>query len=181
MESSNNNIHAASDDAQDKKIRVQILGGGTRSKNRLQFLSLADRHRKLTSTVAKHLVKQTGAGHRKCTRIGPNCRDITIGNWNVWSLTGKKQELVWEAQQYRLEIVGVSSTKRRGSGTVELNGGWKFFYSDFDAAMSDQAGVECVVDYAPLGGRVCLIKLRLHEPSSFVLQVSASNVERKTW
>ena len=66
----------------------------------------------------------------------------------------------------------ISSTKRRGSETVELNGGWKFFYLGVDAAMSAQAGVDllvssniamCVVDWVPLGGRVCLLKLRLEE------------------
>ena len=36
MESCNNNIHAASDGAQDKKVRVRVLGRGTRSKNKLQ-------------------------------------------------------------------------------------------------------------------------------------------------
>ena len=59
--------------------------------------------------------------------------------------------------------MGISSTKRRGS--VELNGGWKIFYSGVDAAMSAQAGVgllvslnitECVVDWVPLEERVCL-------------------------
>ena len=35
MESCNNNIHAASDGAQDKKVRVRVLGRGTRSKNSL--------------------------------------------------------------------------------------------------------------------------------------------------
>ena len=33
-------------------------------------------------------------------------------------------------------IVGISSTKRWSSGTVELNVGWKIFYSNVDAAMS---------------------------------------------
>ena len=59
--------------------------------------------------------------------------------------------------------MGISSTKRRGSGTVKLNDGWKIFYSGVDAAMSAHAGVdllvspnmaECVVDWVPLGGRV---------------------------
>ena len=127
-----------------------------------------------------------GAAHRKRTRVGPNCRDLAIGNWNVSSLTGKEQELVCEAQQYRLDVVGISSTKRRGSGTVELNDGWKIFYSGVDAAMSAQAGVgllvspniaECVVDWVPLGGRVCLLKLRLQERSLCILQVYAPNIE----
>ena len=128
MKSCNNNTHAASDGARDIKT---------------------------PNALAKRLGRQMGATHRKCTRLGPNCRDLAIGNWKVLSLTGKKQELVCEAQQFRLDIVGISSTKRRGSGTVELNGGWKIFDSGVNAAMSAQAGVgllvsptmdECVVD-----------------------------------
>ena len=146
----------------------------------------ADRHRKPTNAVAKRLGRQMGAARRKCTRVGPNCRDLAIGNWNVSSLTGKEQELVCEAHQYGLDVVGISSTKRRGSGAVELNGGWKIFYSGVDAAMSAQAGVgllvspnkaECVVDWVPLGGRVCLLKLRLQERSLCILQVYASSIE----
>ena len=187
MESCNNNIHAASDGVQDKKVRVRVLGRRTRSKNKLQSTPQADRHRKPTNAVAKRLGRQMGAAHRKRTRVGPNCRDLAIGNWNVSSLTGKEQELVCEAQQYRLDVVGISSTKRRDSGTVELNGGWKIFYSGVDAAMSAQAGVglitcepnigECVVDWVPLGGRVCLLKLRLQERSLCILQVYAPNIE----
>ena len=110
-----------------------------------------------------------GAAHRKCTRVGPNCRDLAIGNWNVSSLTGKEQELVCEAQQCRLDVVGISSTKCCGFGTVELNGVWKIFYSGVDAVLSAQAAVgllmslniaECVVDWVPVGGRVCLSKAK---------------------
>ena len=127
-----------------------------------------------------------GTAHRKCTRVGPNCRHLAIGNWNVSSLTGKEQELVCEAQQYRLDIVGISSTKRRSFGTVELNGGWKIFYSGVDAATSAQAGVgllvspnkaECVVDWVPLGRRVWFLKLRLQKRSQCILQVFAPNIE----
>ena len=184
MESCNNNIHAASDGAQDKKVRVPVLGRGTRTKNKLQSPPQAHRHRKptdySTAQIYKRLGRQMRVAHRKCTRVRPNLRDLAIGNWNVSSLTGKEQELVCEAQQYRRDIVGILSTKRRGSGTVELNGGWKIFYSGVDAAMSAQAGVgllvspniaECVVDWVLLGGRVCLLKLRLQERSLCILQV----------
>ena len=80
----------------------------------------------------------------------------------------------------------VSSTKRRGSGTFKLNGGWKIFYSGVDATMSAQAGVgllvspiiaECVIDWVPLRGRVCLLKLRLQEQSLCILQVYAPSIE----
>ena len=186
MESCNNNIHTSSDGAQDKKVRVRVLGKETRSKSELQSTPQADRHRKPTNAVAKRLGRQMGAAHRKRTRVGPNCQDVAIGNWNLSSLTGKEQELVCEAQQYRLDIVEISSTKRRGSGTVELKGGWKNFYCGVDAAMSAQAGVgllvspnmaECVVDWVPLEGRVCLLKLRLHGGFLCILQVYAPNIK----
>ena len=64
-----------------------------------------------------------------------------MNNWNVTSLNGKEQKLFWEAKQYHLDIVGNSSTKSRCSDTVELNEGWKLFYSNVDVTMSAQAGV----------------------------------------
>ena len=82
--------------------------------------------------------------------------------------------------------MGISSTKRRGSRTVELNGGWKICYYGADAAMSAQVDVgllvspniaECVVDWVPLGGRVCLLQLRLQEQSLCILQVYAPNIQ----
>ena len=118
MDSCNSNIDTASDGAQDKKVHIRVLGRGTRSKSKLQSPPQADRHRILTNTVAKRLGRQMGAARRKCTWVGPNCRDLAIGNWNVSSLTGKEQQLVCEAQQYRLDIAGISSTKRCGFGTA---------------------------------------------------------------
>ena len=82
--------------------------------------------------------------------------------------------------------MGILSTKRRGSQTFELNGGWNIIYSGVDTAVSAQAGVgllvspniaECVFDRVPLGGRVCLLKLRLRERSLCGLQMYARNMK----
>ena len=150
MESCKNNIHAASDGAQDKKVRVRVLGRGTRSKSKLQSPPHADRQGKPINALDKRLGRHMGATHRKCTRAGPNCRDLAIGNWNVLSLTGKEQELVGEAQQYRLHTVGISSTKR---------------------SLVSPNIAEC--DWVPLGERVCFSKLRLQERFLCILQVYA--------
>ena len=61
-------------------------------------------------------------------------------NWNILILTGKELELVEKAKRYHLDIE-VSSTKQRGSETVDLDGGWKLFFSGVDLCMSAQAGV----------------------------------------
>ena len=47
-----------------------------------------------------------------------NHHQLLLGNWNILTLTGKELELVKEAKRYHLDIIKVSSTKRRGSGTV---------------------------------------------------------------
>ena len=85
------------------------------------------------------------------------------------------------------DVVEISSTKRRGSGTVELNGWCKIFYYGVGAAISAEAGVgllvsptmaECVVDWVSLGGRVCLLELiKLKERSLCILQVHPPNME----
>ena len=95
-----------------------------------------------------------------------------MGKWNVTLLNGKEQELVWEAEQYQLDIDGVSSTKCPGSDTVQLNEEWRLFYTGVDVAMSAQVEVStfvsshlahCVTDWISLGKRFCLLKLRLQE------------------
>ena len=132
------------------------------------------------------LERQIEAEHSICTPVGPKHQDLCMGNWNVTLLKGKELEWVLEAEQYHLDIVGVSSTKCRGSDAVELNQCWKFFCSDVDVTMSAQGGVgifvsphlaQSVTDWIPLGGRVCLLKLRLQERSQCILQMYAPNVE----
>ena len=46
-----------------------------------------------------------------------------------------------EAKRYHIDVVEVSLTKRRASGPVDLNVGWKLFYSGADPGLSAQAGV----------------------------------------
>ena len=69
------------------------------------------------------LGRQMGTAQSILTRFGPKHRDLHVGNWNVSSLNEKETGTVWEADQYHLRIVGLSSTKCWGSYTVEFNEG----------------------------------------------------------
>jgi len=98
-----------------------------------------------------------------------NHHQLLFVNWNILTLTGKELELV-EAKQYQSDIVGVSLTTRRGSGTANLDGRWKLFYSGADPSVSAQAGVgipasprfsDCVSEWILLGSRVCILKLKV--------------------
>ena len=97
-----------------------------------------------------------------------NHHQLLLGNWNILTLKGRELELIEEAKRYHFNIIGVSSTKRRVSGTVDLDGGWKRFYSGADPSMSAQAGVgiltsprlsDCGSDWIPLGSRVFIAAL----------------------
>ena len=52
-----------------------------------------------------------------------NHYQLLLGNGNILTLSGKELELVGETKRYHLGITGGSSTKRRGSGTADLDGG----------------------------------------------------------
>ena len=111
-----------------------------------------------------------------------NGHQLLVGNSNILTLTGKDLELVEEAKRYHLDIIGVSSTKRRDCGTTYLDGGWKLFYSGADPSTSAQAVVgirtsprlsDCVSDWISLGSRVCMLKLKVLDRSWCLLQVYA--------
>ena len=122
---------------------VRVLGRGAHSKNKRQSPP-ASPSGSSTNVSATRLERRMEAAQSIRTRDNVahspvNHQQLLLGNWNILTLTGKELELVEEAKRYHLDIIGVSSTKRRGSGTVDLDGGWKLFYSGTDPSMSAQA------------------------------------------
>ena len=123
-------------------------------------------------------------GQSICTRDNVahsqlNHHQLLLGKWNNLNLPGNVLALFEEAKQYHLDIVCVSATNRRGSGTVDLDGGWKLFYSGADAHMSAQAGVgiltdprlsDCEFHWTPLGSRFCMLKLKVFDRLLCLLQ-----------
>ena len=165
---------------------VRVLGRGARSKNKRQSPP-ASPCGSSTNVPATRLERRMEAAQSICIRDNVahswvNHHQLLLGNWNILTLTGKELELVEEAKRYHLDIIGVSSTKRCGSGTVD--GGWKLFYSGADPSMSAQAGVgiltsprlsDCVSDWIRLGSQVCMLKLNVLDWSLYLLQVYAPN------
>ena len=90
-----------------------------------------------------------------------------------------------KVKKYHFDILGVSSIKRRGSRIVDLDGGWKLFYSGANPSMSAQAGVgiltshqlsDCVFDWILLGSRASMLKLKVKDRQLCLLQVYAPNL-----
>ena len=106
---------------------VRVLGRGARSKNKRQSPP-ASTSGSSTNVPATRLERQMEAAQSIRTRDNVahsrvNHHQLLLGNWNTLTLTGKELELVEEANRYHLDIIRLSSTKRRGSGTVDLDGG----------------------------------------------------------
>ena len=120
--------HAAWVVAQNKKDCVRVLGRGTRWKSKRQSPQ-ASLLGSSTNVPATRLKKRSRTAQSNCIQgcyvahFRKNHHRQLLDNWNVLTLSGKKLELVEEAKKYHLDIVGVFSTKRRGSGIVDLDGG----------------------------------------------------------
>ena len=124
---------------------VRVLGRGARSKNKRQSPP-ASPSGSFTNVRATRLEGRMEAVQSICTRDSVahsrvNCHQLLLDDRNIFTLTGKELELVEEAKRHHLDVIGVSSTKRRGSGTLDLDGGWKLFYSGADPGMSAQASM----------------------------------------
>ena len=92
--------------------------------------------------------------------------------------------MVEEAKRYHIDIVGISSTKKRGFGTVDVNGEWKLLHSGADPySLSAQASVEisqarlsdCGSDWISLILLVCMLKLKVMDRTLCLLQVFSPN------
>ena len=140
---------------------VRILGRGAHFKNKRQSLS-ASPSGSSTNVPATQWESRMEAVQSTRTRDNillsqVNHHQMLLGNWNILTLTEKKLAFV-EKQSDILSILS-----EFGSGTVDLDGGWKLFYSGADSCVSAQAGVgiltsprlsDCVSDWIPLGSTV---------------------------
>ncbi|TWW62932.1 hypothetical protein D4764_04G0015790, partial [Takifugu flavidus] len=89
------------------------------------------------------------------------------GTWNVTSLVGKEPELVREVEKFRLDIVGLTSTHGKGSGTSLLERGWTLYHSGVADGERRRQGssayppflesLEGVLESAPSGGSLVLL------------------------
>uniref|UniRef100_A0A671TEK4 Reverse transcriptase domain-containing protein n=1 Tax=Sparus aurata TaxID=8175 RepID=A0A671TEK4_SPAAU len=97
---------------------------------------------------------------------------------------GKEPELVREVERYWLEIVGLNSTHRLGSGTQLLERGWTLFYSGVARGERRRAGVGLliapqlsrqVLEFSPVNERVISLCLRVRDRTLTVVSAYGLN------
>ncbi|TWW59135.1 hypothetical protein D4764_06G0006650 [Takifugu flavidus] len=104
-----------------------------------------------------------GTGRRQGPwRSDPRLHKLALGTWNVTSLVGKEPELVREVEKFRLDIVGLTSTHGKGSGTSLLERGWNLYHSGVADGERRRAGVAilvapqfsaCIMEFTPVDER----------------------------
>ena len=67
-------------------------------------------------------------------------RTLNIGTWNVRSISGKELELVDEVKRYKIDILGITETKKKGQGIQNL-GSHTLIYSGVNTNERARAGV----------------------------------------
>ncbi|TWW74429.1 hypothetical protein D4764_14G0004320 [Takifugu flavidus] len=112
-----------------------------------------------------------GSGRRQGPwRSDPRLYKLALGTWNVTSLVGKEPELVREVEKFRLDIVGLTSTHGKGSGTSLLKRGWTLYHSGVADGERRRAGVAilvapqlsaCILEFTPVDERVASLRLRV--------------------
>ena len=45
---------------------------------------------------------------------------MNFGTWNIKTLSNKEEEIIQEMKEHKLELLGLSETKKRGSGEQRL-------------------------------------------------------------
>ena len=112
------------------------------------------------------------------TQTATSSRAKSYSKWELTSFTRKEHEMVEEAKQHFLNVVRLISLIHN---TAELEERWKLFYYGFEPAMCAQAGVSTLVNWQsvriPLGGRVCMLRLKLLGRSLYLLNAMAVQLE----
>ncbi|TWW81632.1 hypothetical protein D4764_01G0014470 [Takifugu flavidus] len=112
-----------------------------------------------------------GSGRRQGPwQSDPRLYKLALGTWNVTSLVGKEPELVREVEKFRLDIVGLTSTHSKGSGTSLLERGWTLYHSGVADGERQRAGVAilvapqlsaCILEFTTVDERVASLHLRV--------------------
>ncbi|TWW73603.1 hypothetical protein D4764_15G0009970 [Takifugu flavidus] len=103
-------------------------------------------------------------------RSDPRLHKLALRTWNVTSLVGKEPEFVRKVEKFRLDIVGLTSTHSKGSGTSLLERGWTLYHSGVADGERRRVGVAipvapqlsaCILEFTPVDERVASLRLRV--------------------
>lgn len=133
----------------------------------------------------RHLVQRVyGPFLKSKTMRKQKLPKLRLGTWNVSTLKNKEFELVSEAATCGLHLVGLSSTKRKGTDSFQVNG-WQFHCSGVKKQTYAKEGVAFAVPnyfpgvvrcFEPVDARCCVLRTTINDVKLSFVQVYAPNV-----
>lgn len=103
----------------------------------------------MDETKANGIKKEKGV--KKANRAGEVNREggqgeVDMGIWNINTLTGKEVEIVEEMKQNKLQILGLSETKKKGKGKMQLDNGYMLYYTGVQQDQRAKEGVGIIIN-----------------------------------
>lgn len=123
--------------------------------------------------------------HRRVLRI-PGWK-TRLATWNVRSLLkpGKLANVVKEMHRMKLDILGVSEVRWKGSGQLSTTQGYTLYYSGEDQDNQYGVGIlinkeliKYVTNFVPMSDRVMLIQLSGHPVNINIIQAHAPTADK---
>ena len=137
-----------------------------------------------STTTAPPTVASQGGGDKYATGSQPSIKmqstSITIGTWNVRTLNGKIDELTYELEQYKWDILGLCETRLKNFGETMTKEGHKLWYSGDENKHIHGVGflvnkncASSVISCTPISSRLVSIRMSAKPNNITIIQVYA--------
>lgn len=103
--------------------------------------------------------------------------ELKLGTWNIRTINGKEEEIVDEMKENGIYILGISETKKQGSGVIDLKNGYMLRYSGTKSGEARKEGVGFIGTYdmekkitkwEAINSRIIYIELELEETTAII-------------
>lgn len=111
-----------------------------------------------------------------------------VGTWNIRSLNGKEVELINEFERAGLEILVIPETKKKGKGTLGMEGGHLLLWSGVEKTERAQAGIGCILNkdvkekmnsWEPISERILKVELKYRASVKTIIAVYGPSEDEK--
>lgn len=83
--------------------------------------------------------------NKKLNKNNETQMNIRIGNWNVRSIIGKEEEIVEEMIKFKVDIMAITETKKKGKGIKRIHKGYWMYWSGVENKERAKGGIGVII------------------------------------
>lgn len=106
--------------------------------------------------------------------------ELIIGTWNINTINGKEEEIVEEIKDWKIQIMGISETKKKGKGFKILKDGYTpwytLYYSGHDERCKEGVGIiiaeetnKKITNWNPVTSRIIDVELEIKKGMKLII------------